>query len=279
MASPIISRIHFCLFALATVVIGKYHRLPETIQYEASVSVYVAGTQRGSGIGGYHVDEVDGFDLKLDGKPVGKLVKDTVSVKALWKGPKASYRAHLDGKYSVTVPGLCGPVEVALEGPPPIWKNMKESEVAKSIKSRDGHLMIYLDAKLPAKKEIYVDWENATGTLTIGGTTMERGKKKTLLAVDGCKGPPQVVFDGKPIGEIDLSAKAILVTLQPNVCHVLQEVGYGNAKATRAPTFFPPRPVQPVSEIPEYALEFGPSSFKLTGKGTTITELVRSRCR
>ena len=256
---------------------GGCHRLPETIPYEASVSVKGGGNERSSG--GYHSEELAGFDLKLDGKPVAKLVKDSIFVKARWTGPKAGYRAHLDGKYSVTIPGLCGPVELALEGPPPLWKNMKEREVAKSIKSRDGRLFIYLDAKPPTKKEIYVDWGNASGPRTIGGTMLEPGKRKTLLAVDGCTSAPKVVFDGKPIGEIDLAAKAILITLQPNACHVLQQIGYGTAKATKPSVFFPATPVQAVNEIPDYALEFGPSSFKLTGKGTTITELVRSRCR
>ncbi|MBS2013297.1 MAG: hypothetical protein JST00_10445 [Deltaproteobacteria bacterium] len=261
----------------STLAIGC-HRLPETVKYEASVAVHIEGEPRGSR-GDYHVDEIAGLDLMLDGKPVGKLVKESVSAKALWSGPKASYRAQLDGKYSVTLAGLCGPTEVALEGPPPMWKNMSERELAKSITSRDGRLMIYLDAKIPEKKEVYVDWESARGTLTIGGTVIPPGTKKTVLAAGGCKSPPQVVFDGTPIGEIDLFAKAALITLQPNVCHVLQQVAYGSAKATRPPTFFPAKAVQSVSDIPDYALEFGPQSFKLSSKGTTITELVRARCR
>jgi hypothetical protein len=265
------------VLACALVALGC-NRLPETVPYEAIVRERKAANQDyriGDRIG-----ELAGGDLKLDGKTVGQLADRGAKVilNAQWSGPKAGFRAQLDGKYTVTTTGPCGTFDLPLEGPPPNWKAMDESGAAKALKS-SGRFSVFLDALMPPAHEIYVDWENSAGTLTIGTVKLEAGKKSNHLSFGGCKGPLAVMFNGKSLGDLDLTARGTLITLEPNVCHVFQQVGYGDRAANRPSVKFPAKPVVSVSEYPDYALEFGPSTINLSSKGTTITELVRSRCR
>jgi hypothetical protein len=94
-------------------------------------------------------------------------------------------------------------------------------------------------------RKIYVDWGEAQGTQTIGSATIEPGRKITKLSFGGCRATRPVMFNGKSIGDIDFDAKATLITLEPGICHVVQEVGYGNEAATKAPVFLRPRACRP----------------------------------
>lgn len=250
-------------------------RLPETIPYEARLS------EKDGTPAIYRVTELVGSELQLDGKPLGKLEKEnTVSVRTNWSGPKADVRKVLNGRYTVGGTGACGPFALALEGPPPFWKAMSDGELAKAM-SYDKKLPIFLSIKMPKTFRVLVDWGASRGTLRIGTSAVPSGTKSVDVIVESCASGPVVTLDGAPLGTIELSGKGALVTLEPNVCHVLAEVGYGDRPATKPATFFPAKGVVPLTELPVHFLESAPSSVSLYGssKGTTSSELLRARCR
>lgn len=250
-------------------------RLPDTIPYEARIS------EKEGAAAVYRITELVGNDLQLDGKTVGKLEKEnTVAVRTNWSGPKADVRKVMNGRFTVGGTGACGPVSLALEGPPPLWKAMSDSELAKAM-SYDKKLPIFLSTKMPKTFRVLVDWGAARGTLRIGTSTVAPGTKSVDVVMEGCTSDPTVTLDGAPLGTIDLSAKGALVTLEPNVCHVLAEVGYGDRPATKPSTFFPAKGVVALTELPIHFLESAPSTVSLYGgsKGTRSSELLRARCR
>lgn len=260
-------------FALALAVMGC-HRLPDVVPFEAHLG------EEGNPAGVYRITELEGAELKLDGRPVGMFEKrsDRVTIYATWTSPKDKLRPTLNGKYTVTVPGACGPYDLPAEGPNALWREMSDSKLA-SIVDRDKNVPIYLHVRMPAEQEIYVDWgDSKSSTVLVGPVKIPVGQKKTKLTLEGCKAPPSVFVDGKAVGELDPKGKASLVNVDPSICHVLQEVGYGDQRALATPTFFPAKGVVPVASPPSYALEPAPSELKIRGKGTTTTELVRARC-
>lgn len=254
-------------------------RLPETIPYEAHIL-----EAKQDALEGYRINELAGAELKLDGKVVGTIEarpNDKVVSYARWSGPKSSLRPALNGSYSVTINGPCGPFDVAAEeGPSPAWKEMSDSTVAKRI-DEDRFFTIFVKVALPARTEVYVDWGSATGTLKVGAVTIPPGTKTSKIALGGCSAPPTVSLDGRPLGVLDLSAKASLVTLEPDVCHVFEEVGYGDMKAKMPTKFLPAKGVVALPERPGYVFESAPSTVKLYrgSTGTRATELLRASCR
>ena len=254
-------------------------RLPDTIPYEAHILEAKQDPTEG-----YRITELAGAELKLDGKAVGTIEArpgDKVAAYARWSGPKSSLRPTLNGSYSVTVHGPCGPVDVAAdEGPSPAWKEMSDSTVAKRI-DEDRFFTIFVKVALPARTDVYVDWGSASGVLKVGAVTIPPGTKTSKLALGGCKAAPEVTLDGRPLGTLDLSAKASLVTLEPDVCHVFEEVGYGDMKAKMPSKFLPAKGVVGLPERPGYVFESAPSTVKLYrgSTGTRATELVRASCR
>lgn len=274
MASPKSAlRVLLPLVSLALAATGC-RRLPETIPYQAII------VEKSGESGNYRITELVGAELALDGTKLGQIQQENtkVSVNVTWSGPKSELRSTLNGKYTVKATGPCGPFDLAAEGPPPNWKALTDGEIAKSIKDRKT-FSIYLDVKMPPKHAIYIDRGAATGTLRIGPTTIEPGKKIVDVVLGGCASAPTVTLDGAPIGALDLTARANLVTLEPNVCHVLADVAYGDKQTTRPATYYPAKSVVSIAERPGYVLESAPSSLKLRGGGTTTTELLRARCR
>ncbi len=261
-------------FSAASALVGC-HRLPDTIPYEARLS------EKDGKPAVYRITELVGNELQLDGQPLGKLEKEnTVSVRTNWSGPKADVRKVMNGRYTVGGTGACGPFALALEGPPPFWKAMSDRELAKAM-SHDKKLPIFLSIKMPKTFRVLVDWGASRGSLRIGTSAVAPGTKSIDVLIEGCTSGPTVTLDGAPLGTIELSGKGALVTLEPNVCHVLAEVGYGDRPATKPATFFPAKGVVPLAELPVHFLESAPSTVSLYAgaKGTTSSELLRARCR
>lgn len=70
------------------------------------------------------------------------------------------------------------------------------------------------------------------------------------------------------------------MTLEPGVCHVVEEVLYGDAKGSGSPPqHLPAEPVVKLAGVPSHVLERAPET-KTVGKygGTSTTELLRAPC-
>jgi hypothetical protein len=175
--------------------------------------------------------------------------------------------------------GACGRHELALEGPPASWKSMTDGEIAKQI-ANDQSVKIFLTAPIPTVQEVYVDRGSATGVVQIGAVRLQPGTKTAKVSLVGCTAPLQVLVDGQRVGELDLGARAYLITLEPNVCHVHQEVGYGDMRASKPVVYYPAKAVVALADVPTHVLESAPTMMKTYGgKGTVSSELVRTPCR
>lgn len=251
-------------------------KLPDTVPYQANV------LEKDGTSGVYRVKELEGKELLLNGQVLGKLQRDSSNIKLVldWSGPKADNRKVMTGTYSLALRGACGKVDHPLAGPPPLWREMSERKLAKAMKP-DNKVPVFLDVTMPKTFPVYVDWGNARGTLKVGASEVELGKTSVDVVVAGCTSAPTVTLDGVALGTIDLSAKGALVTLEPGVCHVHEEVGYGNQQATKPSVYYPAQGVVALAALPAYFLKSAPSSLNLYAgsKGTVTSELLRARCR
>lgn len=251
-------------------------KLPETVPYQANV------LEKGGTSGIYREKELEGTELALDGRVLGKLKRDNTNIKVVldWSGPKADVRKVMTGTYTLALTGACGKVAHPVEGPPPLWREMSERKLAKAMKP-DNKVPVFLDVTMPKTFPVYIDWGKARGKLKIGAVDVAPGKTQVDVVTAGCTSSPAVTLDGATLGTIDLSAQGALVTLEPGVCHVHEEVGYGNQEATKPTVYFPAKSVLPLAALPTYFLESAPSSVNLYAgtKGTLMSELLRARCR
>lgn len=265
-----------CLATAVFPLVLGCHRLPEEIPYHAQIT---EKDHNGSS-GTYPILTYAGATLLRDGKPVGVLQResDGISIHTRWTGPKAELRPTLGGAFAIEFDGICGRVPFPVEGPPPLWQAMSDSEVAKQIKGADHAFMLFLHAKLPDKFDVIVDWGAVTGKLEVGKLVIAPGTKQTTVVTGGCDEPPVVRLDGRELGTLDRRMRGAIVTLEPRVCHAFQTVAYGNARVAQPSEFFS-EPVASLKEIPSYILEGAPYSVKTYGgKGATNTQLVRVAC-
>jgi len=252
-------------------------KLPDPVPYRANVR------EKGGGSNGtYRINELDGAELALDGQVLGKLSKDSSKVHVVldWSGPRADVKKVMNGTYTLALTGACGPFSHPVDGTPPLWRKMSERELVKAM-GYEKKVPVFLELSMPKTFPVYIDWGKARGVLKIGAVTVEAGKANVAVVVEGCTAAPTVTLDGAPLGTIDLSAKGALVTLEPGVCHVHQQVGYGSQQATKPSVYFPAQAVLPLAELPPYFLQSAPSSLNLYAgsKGTVTSELLRARCR
>ena len=261
-------------WAIVVLTIGC-RRLPETVPYQASF------INKSDKDGVYRLGEVVGTEITLDGHAVAKLAKTGTlrnDVTAKWSGPKAEVRANVNGRYGLSLLGPCGPFSLGAEGPSEIVKGKSDRELAKSIES-EGFLKLIFRIDLPARYVVYVDRGAVGGTLRIGPTVVESGKTTVPFFLGGCGKGPNVTLDGVNLGSLDLSANGALVSLDPNVCHVIADVTYGRGAAARPNRSLSAKAVVGLPESPDYVFERAPSTVTTTATGTTLTELVRVPCR
>jgi hypothetical protein len=252
---------------------GAPTALPAEIRY--NVSFYPADDK--SGVDN-RVPTLAGTSLEINGRPMATLQRISASsqVYATWKGPKAEVNALVAGPFVLRGKGACGAFDIPLEGPPASWKGLKDDALAPYLTS-DGELSFSNWLKVPPTVDILVDRGASTAKVQIGEAPIAEGNE-AAISLAGCKSAVPVSIDGKKVGEIEAtSSKAYLVTLEPNVCHSYQLVGYGKYESSPL-SHLPAKPLTPLESKPVAFLERAPDSQRVGGGGTVSSELLREPC-
>jgi hypothetical protein len=248
--------------------------LPDEIEYR--VYFFDADDKHG---GDKRVPTLAGASLVLNGSPVATLVRPSATsseVYASWKAPKAGINAVVGGTFVVRGKGACGTFDVPLEGPPPHWKGLKDDALAPYLE-RDGTLKFSNFVKnVPAAIDVLVDRGASAAKVSIGEVPIAERRDGTVTLAN-CTGPVPVLVDGKKVGDVDRTSNAYLVTLEPNVCHTYQTVGYGKYESGDV-VHLSAKPVAPLSSKPIWFLEKAPDSEQVGGGGTVSSELLREPC-
>jgi hypothetical protein len=249
-------------------------RLPESVPFTFELS----GQYDPNAL--YRIKELAGAELRLDGRVLGKFQLGSLNsrLELSWAGSKAELPGIISGKYTIPISGACGDLEHPVEGPPLYVRSRSENEHAKALKI-DNTLRIPLSVVEPKRQRIVVDWGSQRGTLRVGKTVVPQGTKRLDVIVEGCRTGPTVTLDGQPLGTPEFSEFPVLITTEPDVCHVIRDVDYGNAKSKNGPRRYDAHNVIALKEDPSFILENAPSSAKGYRGGLTMTELWRTNCR
>jgi hypothetical protein len=247
-------------------------RLPEQVPWQVEFTVE-------SG----RLLDVWGAEVLADGKPVATMGAENSEVIAVARGtsPKAELRQLMNATFSLRIAGACGPVELPLGQISPDWRALSDRQVAQRI-ADDGRFPLILSRlQLPARHDLFVDRGGSAAVLEVGTVSIPREVKQKRLSLAGCAAKVPVTADGKLLGELDASAPGHLVTLEPGVCHVFEEVLYGSAKGTLGSQDLPADAVVTLPGAPDYFLERAPQSRTVSRQrqGAVHTELLRSNCR
>lgn len=264
------------LLALSLAIVAckkKAPGLPDQIEYK--VSFYDARTDHLP----TRIFDLAGAELVMNDKPVAKLeqVHASNEVYASWRGPMAGINEVVAGKFVARGQGACGPGDVPLGETPASWKGLKDEQLAPYL-DRGKTLSFSFHVTLPRFIYIFIDRGSSTATVRVGKVPIEKGAKDGFpIALAGCTEPVPVVVDGKKVGELDMKSPVYLITLEPNVCHSFQTVGYGSYESL-PPSHYPAEPITPLGSAPVSFLKRAEDAIKVGGGGTVTSELLREAC-
>ncbi len=228
------------------------------------------------------ITRLAGSELFLEGRSLGKLrVEDGKMAVALeWSGPKSEARQVAAGRFAVGTSGVCGAAKVPVDAPPDNLEATSDEALAKAV-SAGGTLPILLHVRMPRTLPLYIDWGHARGALAVGTEKVEPGTQRVDVVVEGCTSGPTVTLDGASLGALDVSTRGALVTVEPGVCHVLQDVAFGDPPVTKDAVHLPAKGVVPLTHLASHFLKPASSSpdFGKGPKGAFTSELVREPCR
>ena len=226
-----------------------------------------------------------GAEVVSDGKVLTTI---ELSNNVLLVGPYTATRAEAvvsqKAHYALRVKGLCGAHELPLTGPPSSWQAMDEKALA-GVLERGHDVPLFFDVASGDSVVVFVDAGDApAGKVTINDTELTPTKPGFAVGVDlwlsGCPLPLEVKVDGEVVGQITGNEPAVLISTKPELCHEMGAVLYGDQSQPPFDRFVTRgRGVFSLPMSPDHFLEFAPSSVKTSGKGATVTQLVRVGCR
>lgn len=223
-----------------------------------------------------------GGELLLEGEVLGTIVASPDGghvINVDWTGPKTEIDAVIAGNYAVRLAGACGELTLSAEGPPQVWREGSEHDRAKILES-DGKFPVYIDAQLPKRYDLLVDWGSGTHEVRVGERSLAQGEKQLPVFLEGCESGPKVMVDGKDVGALDPSAPVHLISADATRCHQIIEISFGDHSEALAAPIVTRSQVTPLEMLPYYLFERAPDVLTVPQgvEGTKVEELTAFDC-